>query len=61
MPVPAGQQVEFKPGELHLMLVGLKEDQAVGDRVQITLQFKVAGKVIRSLSQRAGRSSQLVW
>ena len=55
MPVPAGQQVEFKPGEPHRMLVGLKEDQAVGDRVQITLQFKVAGKVIRSLGQRAGR------
>lgn len=44
--VPAGQQVEFKPGELHLMLVGLKEDLAVGDRVQVTLQFKIAGKVI---------------
>lgn len=44
--VPAGQQVEFKPGELHLMLVGLREALAVGDSFQLTLQFKVAGKVI---------------
>lgn len=43
--IPAGQQVEFKPGEMHLMLIGLKKDLVVGDRIQIALQFKVAGKV----------------
>lgn len=52
VPVPAGQQVEFKPGELHLMLVGLKEDLAAGDRIQVTLQFKVAGKVVLEVPVR---------
>jgi copper(I)-binding protein len=44
--IPAGQNVDFMPGGLHLMLVSLKEDLAVGDSIQVALQFKVAGKVI---------------
>lgn len=35
--VPAGGQVELKPGGLHLMLFGLKKPLTVGDTVQVDL------------------------
>lgn len=38
--VPAKSTVEFAPGGLHVMLIGLAEDLAVGDTFQVTLEFQ---------------------
>jgi hypothetical protein len=43
--VPAGEQVEFKPGGLHVMLVALKKDLNVGDMITLTLNFENAGEL----------------
>lgn len=43
--VPAGGQVAFQPGGLHVMLVGLQQDLKVGDAYTLTLQFRNAGDV----------------
>ncbi|PIY44109.1 MAG: hypothetical protein COZ06_21300, partial [Armatimonadetes bacterium CG_4_10_14_3_um_filter_66_18] len=32
VPLAAGAKVEFKPGGLHVMLIGLKQDLKVGDQ-----------------------------
>ena len=46
VPVPAGEQVTFKPGDLHVMLIDLKAQLNVGDSFQLTLHFEVAGEVV---------------
>lgn len=38
--LPAGALVEFKPGGLHVMFIGLKQDLNVGDEITLTLHFK---------------------
>jgi periplasmic copper chaperone A len=38
--LPAGEMVEFKPGGLHVMFIGLKQDLKVGDTITLTLKFK---------------------
>ena len=38
--LPAGQDVPFEPGGLHIMLVGLKQEIQVGDEIEITLHFQ---------------------
>jgi copper(I)-binding protein len=43
--VPAGEQVDFKPGGLHVMLVDLKKDLNVGDMITLTLNFENAGEL----------------
>lgn len=43
--VAAGGTVEFKPGGLHMMLVGLKHDLKAGDTVALSLQFEHAGTI----------------
>lgn len=45
VPVPAGQKVEFRPGGLHLMLVGLKRPLKDGEQVAVTLRFEKAGSM----------------
>ena len=37
--VPAGGQVELKPGGYHVMLIGLTRDLAVGEKFPVTLEF----------------------
>lgn len=39
IPIPGKVSLEFAPGGLHLMLIGLKEDLKVGDEIQVTLHF----------------------
>lgn len=34
------EKVEFEPGGLHVMLIGLKRDLKAGDEIEVTLQFK---------------------
>jgi periplasmic copper chaperone A len=43
--LPAGKTVEFKPGGLHVMFVGLKRPLALGSKVPVTLKFEKAGDV----------------
>jgi hypothetical protein len=40
LPVPRVEKVIFKPGGLHVMLIGLNEDLKVGDTFNITLTFE---------------------
>jgi hypothetical protein len=43
--VPAGGQVELKPGGLHVMLIGLTRDLNVGDTFPLTLEFASGAKL----------------
>jgi copper(I)-binding protein len=43
--VPAGGQVELKPGGYHVMLIGLKQDLQEGDRFPLVLQFEKSGTI----------------
>ena len=43
--IPAGGQVVFKPGDLHLMLINLNDQLNVGDTFEITLVFETAGEI----------------
>jgi copper(I)-binding protein len=50
--IPAGSSVEFKPGGLHVMLIGLKKDLQPGDTIDIALDFQNAGEVYLSVPVR---------
>jgi periplasmic copper chaperone A len=39
IPIPGKASIEFAPGGLHVMLIGLNEDLQVGDEIQVTLHF----------------------
>lgn len=53
--IPAGGQLELKPGGSHLMFVGLKRPFKQGEKVPVTLHFERAGEVRTALSvQRLG-------
>lgn len=43
VPVPTGETA-FKPGDLHVMLIGLKNDLKPGDVFTVTLNFENAGE-----------------
>lgn len=43
--VEAGQQVDFKPGGYHIMLMGLKQPLSLGTTFTVTLEFENAGLV----------------
>jgi copper(I)-binding protein len=43
--IKPGQTVVFNPESLHLMLTGLKQPLAKGERVKATLEFAKAGKI----------------
>lgn len=43
--LPAGKKVEFKPGGLHLMLLGLKQPLMAGAKLPVTLRFEKAGEL----------------
>jgi periplasmic copper chaperone A len=38
--LPAGADVELKPGSYHIMLIGLKQDLKTGDEITLTLRFR---------------------
>ncbi len=40
VPLPAGESVVFQPGDLHLMLMGLKKDLVEGEWVPVRLTFR---------------------
>ncbi len=41
--VPAQGRVEFKPGGLHIMLMGVTQELAVGKKIAVTLRFEKSG------------------
>jgi copper(I)-binding protein len=43
--VKPGEAVEFKPGGLHVMVMGLKTPLKAGETVQLRLQFARAGEI----------------
>jgi periplasmic copper chaperone A len=43
--IKPGETVELKPGSLHVMLMGLKQQLQKGQKVKGTLEFEKAGKV----------------
>jgi copper(I)-binding protein len=40
-----GAKIVFKPGEMHMMLVGLKQPLVEGQALPLTLQFERAGNI----------------
>ena len=48
--VPAGGQVEFKPGSNHVMLFELSAPLVAGERFPLTLEFEHAGEVTVDVS-----------
>lgn len=57
--MPPGATVEFAPGGLHLMLLGLTRPLVRGERYSLTLEFEHAGRipVEVSIDDRAGMST----
>lgn len=45
VPIPAQQEIIFKPGGLHVMLIGLSQDLKIGDTISLTLNFETAGSI----------------
>lgn len=45
MELEPGAKIIFKPGELHMMIVGLKQPLTKGHTFSLTLQFEKAGKI----------------
>lgn len=43
--IPAGKSVEFKPGDYHVMLIGLTRDLKFGENSEFTLKFAKAGEI----------------
>jgi copper(I)-binding protein len=43
--VPANGQVKLEPAGYHLMMIGLKRDLVVGDKVRLALTFEKAGQI----------------
>ena len=43
IPVPAGGSATLQPGGLHVMLMGLNRELAVGDTFSVTLNFEKSG------------------
>lgn len=44
--VPAGGRLEFRPGDYHVMLMGVTRDLRVGASVRLELHFRKSGVVI---------------
>lgn len=44
--IPAQQEIIFKPGGLHVMLIGLTQDLKMGDTISLTLNFETAGSIM---------------
>lgn len=43
--IPSGEKLQLEPGGLHLMLIDLKKDLAVGDTLQLSLEFSRVGTI----------------
>jgi copper(I)-binding protein len=52
LPVPAGGEVELKPGATHLMLTGFRVVPKAGESLAVTLRFAHTGNVTLQLPVR---------
>ncbi len=52
--VPAGGQVQLKPGGYHIMLMELTKALTAGETIQLTLVFQKAGPVVVTAEVRQG-------
>jgi len=52
VPVPAGEDLAFEPGGLHVMLIGLRQDLDPGDSFSLTLAFEQAGEITLQVEVR---------
>ncbi|WP_440999724.1 copper chaperone PCu(A)C [Fodinibius sp. SL11] len=43
--IPAGEKLQLEPGGLHLMLINLTREVAVGDSLQLSLEFAHVGTI----------------
>lgn len=43
--IPAGGDIEFNPGGMHVMFIGLTGPLKVGDKVPVTLVFRDSGRI----------------
>lgn len=50
--LPAGEQVELRPGGLHVMVMDLVDDLQVGDTFELTLEFRDADPVTVTVEVR---------
>lgn len=50
--IPARSKVTFKPGGLHVMLIGLKQDLKPGDTFPLTLIFEKSGELTIEVTVR---------
>lgn len=41
--IPAGGEVEFKQGGMHIMLIGVTGPMSIGDTIPLTLRFELTG------------------
>lgn len=51
--IPAGGQVSFEPGGLHIMLINLREPLTAGNRVKLTLVFESSDPIAVEAEVRA--------
>lgn len=51
--IPAGGEVELKPGSYHIMLFETDNKYAPGDKIDLKLQFEKAGMIEKTLEVRA--------
>ena len=51
--IPAGGEVELKPGSYHIMLIGLKQNLMPGDTVSMLLTFENFGEISVEAEVRA--------
>ncbi len=56
--IPAGGQVELKPGGLHVMLLGLNQTLEPGTTVELTLRFEKAGELKVQAEVRAAEEME---
>lgn len=60
VPVKGKESIEFAPGGLHVMLIGLRQELKVGDHFQIVLKFAGQDDIILSVSvQESGESGSM--
>ena len=50
LPVPAQQEIIFKPGGLHVMLIRLNRDLKIGETISVTLNFEKADSITIQVS-----------
>ena len=56
--IPSGNTVEFKPGGMHIMLIGLNESLVGKESIDLTLDFSEAGEmqIVVPVKKSAGES-----